>query len=46
MRIADDWVRLGLALVVIALVSLGMYSFSERAAVSSPFNGVSFVPRP
>ena len=28
---ADAWVRLGMALVVIALVSAGLYQFSGRA---------------
>jgi len=31
MGMADDWVSLGMALVIIALVSLGMYSFASRA---------------
>jgi len=28
---ADAWVRLGMAVVVIALVSIGLYQFSGRA---------------
>jgi hypothetical protein len=34
---AEQWVRLGMALVVIALVSAGLYSFgSGRAAALEP----------
>jgi hypothetical protein len=31
MGVADDWVRLGLALVIIAMVSLLMYQYAARA---------------
>jgi hypothetical protein len=33
---ADQWVRLGMALVVIALVSAGLYQFSGRAGAVEP----------
>jgi len=46
MGMADDWVRLGMALVIIALVSVGMYSFSGRAHGAGRFTGASFVSRP
>jgi hypothetical protein len=45
MQMADDWVRLGMALVIIALVSVGMYSFTSRAS-SGPVTGTSLVLRP
>jgi hypothetical protein len=32
MEITEDWVRLGAALVVIALISLGMYQLRARAS--------------
>jgi hypothetical protein len=31
MEQTDDWVRLGLALVIIALISVGMHQFSAHA---------------
>ena len=31
MGMGDDWVRLGMALVIIALVSVGMYHFGGRS---------------
>ena len=46
MDMADDWVRLGMALVIIALVSVGMYSFSGHANGAGPFTGTSFVVHP
>ncbi len=30
---ADQWVRLGMAIIVIALISIGLYQFSGRAGV-------------
>ena len=45
MQMADDWVRLGMALVVIALVSVGMYSFSSHAN-TRPYKDTTFVLRP
>ncbi len=32
---ADQWVRLGMALVVIALISAGLYSFGGGRAVAT-----------
>jgi hypothetical protein len=46
MQMADDWVRLGMALAVIALVSVGMYSFSGHANGASPYKGTSAALRP
>ena len=46
MQMADDCVRLGMALVVIALVSIGLYSFSSHANGASPYKGTSFVLHP
>ena len=35
---ADQWVRLGMAIVIIALISIGLYQFSGRAAaVEKPY---------
>ena len=39
MRRATDqchWVRLGMAIVIIALISLGLYQFSGRAGAVEP----------
>ncbi len=33
---ADQWVRLGMALTIIALVSMGLYQFSARAGMAEP----------
>ena len=48
MKVADHcWVRLGMALVLIALISVGMYSFAGRAGAAGPFVAKSgFVLRP
>jgi hypothetical protein len=46
MGMADHWVRLCMALVIIALVSVAMYSFACRAGAAGPFVGTSFVLRP
>jgi hypothetical protein len=46
MQMADDWVRLGMALAIIALVSLGMYSFSGHANGASPYKDTRNVLRP
>ena len=46
MDMAEQWVRLGMALVIIALVSVGMYSFTGHAQGVGPFTGTSFVVRP
>lgn len=42
---ADHWVRLGMALVIIALVSLGLYQFGGRAGAGEPrFTGMTYRP--
>jgi len=46
MDMAGDWVRLGLALVIIALISAGMYSFAGRAGAAGPYVGTGFVLKP
>jgi hypothetical protein len=33
---ADQWVRLGMAIVIIALISIGLYQFSARASAVEP----------
>lgn len=33
---ADQWVRLGMALTIIALISFGLYQFSARAGMAQP----------
>jgi hypothetical protein len=35
-KLADQWVRLGMAVVVIALISIGLYQFSGRASAVEP----------
>jgi hypothetical protein len=40
---ADQWVRLGMAIIVIALISIGLYQFSARAGSVEPnVNPISF----
>ena len=39
MGMAEHWVRLCMALVIIALVSLGMYAFAARANAIGPVVG-------
>lgn len=46
MDTTNDWVRLGAALVIIALVSVGMYSFTGHARGAGPLSGTSFVLHP
>ena len=46
MGMADDWVRLAMALAIIALVSIGMHSFSSRADAVSPLYGSGSVAQP
>jgi hypothetical protein len=42
---ADQWVRLGMAIVIIALISLGLYQFSGRAGAVEPnFHGITYRP--
>ena len=36
MDMADQWVRLGMAIVIIALISIGLYQFSARAGGIDP----------
>lgn len=39
----DQCVRLGMAIVIIALISLGLYQFSGRAGAVEPnINGITF----
>lgn len=39
-KMADQWVRLGMAIVIIALISIGLYQFSGRASAIEPtFSG-------
>jgi hypothetical protein len=43
--VADQWVRLGMAIVIIALISLCLYQFSGRAsAVVSTVGGIAQRP--
>ena len=42
---ADQWVRLGMAIAIIALVSLGLYQFSGRANAGAPIvSGIAYRP--
>ena len=42
---ADQWVRLGMAIVIIALISIGLYQFSARAGAVEPnINPIVFRP--
>ena len=42
---ADQWVRLGTAIVIIALVSLCLYQFSSRnSAVEPGLGGIAYRP--
>jgi hypothetical protein len=44
-RMADQWVRLGMAIVIIALISIALYQFSGRASAVEPaFHGISYRP--
>ena len=43
--VADQWVRLGMAIVIIALISLGLYQFGGRASAVQPtFSGMTQRP--
>jgi hypothetical protein len=43
--VADQWVRLGMAIVIIALISLGLYQFSGRASAVQPtLGGIAHQP--
>jgi hypothetical protein len=46
MKMADHWVRLARALVLIALISIGMYSLAGHAGAAGPFANSGFVLRP
>lgn len=40
---ADQWVRLGMAIVIIALISIGLYAFGGRAGAVEPgFTGIVY----
>lgn len=42
-KATDQWVRLGMAIVIIALISLGLYQFSGRAGAVEPnVSAISF----
>jgi len=42
---ADQWVRLGMAIVIIALVSASLYAFGGRArAVEPGFSAIVYRP--
>ena len=44
-KIVDQWVRLGMAIIVIALISLGLYRFSGRAGAAEPnISGIAYRP--
>lgn len=43
--VADQWVRLGMAIVIIALISICLYQFSGRASAVEPtFSGIAYRP--
>ncbi len=44
-NVADQCVRLGMAIVIIALISISLYQFSRRASVVEPtFSGIAYRP--
>ena len=44
-KMADQWVRLGMAIVIIVLISIGLYQFSGRASAIEPtFSGITYRP--
>lgn len=43
MMVVDQCVRLGMAIVVIALISLALYQFSNRANANATAPGVGLV---
>jgi len=44
-KATDQWVRLGMAIVIIALISLGLYQFSGRAsAIEKNISGIALRP--
>jgi len=42
---ADQWVRLGMAIAVIALISIGLYRFSGHAGAVQPGLPIIAYPR-
>jgi len=43
--VAEQWVRLGMAIGIIALISIGLYQFGGRASAVEPtFSGIAFRP--
>jgi hypothetical protein len=41
----DQCVRLGMAIIIIALISIGLYQLSGRASAVEPnFNGIAYRP--
>ncbi len=43
--VVDQWVRLGMAIVIIAMISLALYQFSGRASAVEPaFHGIALRP--
>ncbi len=43
--VADQWVRLGMAIVIIALISVCLYQFGGRASAVEPgFGGIAYRP--
>jgi hypothetical protein len=41
----DQWVRLGMAIVIIALISVGLYQFGGRASAVEPtVHSISYRP--
>lgn len=42
-KATDQWVRLGMAIVIIALISVGLYQFSGRAGAGEPnISGIAY----
>ena len=42
---ADQWVRLGMAIVIIVLISFCLYQFGGRASAVEPsFGGIAYRP--
>jgi uncharacterized membrane protein YtjA (UPF0391 family) len=41
-RLTDQCVRLGMAIIVIALISLALYQFSGRAGAAANTSSISF----
>lgn len=42
---ADHWVRLGMAIVVIALISFGLHIFGARASVTETLPTAAVTPQ-